>query len=707
MAYIEYYAGGTASGYVSIIDPLQGSGYDYANLNAWANARKTALGGNGNLALSGFTEVAECRGGGNLLGPLAGSANGLMLEAYFTGHAAFPATRVSITIRAASGYECGEVFDTNKCWVDASGSNFAISCQNDDYIYIENIWASGADSTNLRMINSDGGHVSGCVSIGLDELDATASWAIYVTGDEAYIINCIATDITANGSSNAAFYVGGASDDEYIFNCTVIDCYRGMYIALATADIETENCYWDVSFEISNRDTSADWTRHLADITSHGSELPLARSGVLKEWCYEKPYGPDWDFTMRIGSPLVNEGLDISPAASGGVSEDIRGLARPYSSAFDVGAVEASGVIAVRFPDVFVGGYTWGWITEPAVYAGSYVLSIAPVGQMEAGLLGGVMSADSGTMVSATIGGYINSLQLTTVPVAIIGGFGSGQFQEDAIIGGYAFGCPNYTEYAEAQARVLAKANSENAAGQSLNIDAEISLIGQATKEFYGLLELRDTNKTDFNAILTLGKSYNRPTVTITSVTPASGSPTISGPVTVVASGALGDGDFWDKIVIDWGEEFDEVTATTGEPPWSGTFSYSTSGIYAINVRAKDNNGAVGSDVYLLNYASGLVQGVDFPYIRLTGTPRSGIVPPSLSVSFTIEASGIQTGFNMQQTDRVYWNFGNGHITEGKLTPNTLYSTPGWYAPVVRYLYSSGVSHRVWVSDTLLIGYNR
>jgi len=705
MSYFEYYDGGAASGYVSIVDPLGRADYDFLSLKEWAEARQTALGGTGNLAVSGLTEVAECRGGGNLIGALAGTTNGLMLETYFTGHGVFPATRLGITIRAASGYECGSVYNIDKCWCHASGSNFCISAQNDDWMYYENIWASGANSSNFRATNSDGGHISGCVSIGKE--DGTTSCGIYFTGDEAYIANCVVANIITTGSTNAAFYVGGVSDDQYIYNCTIINCYKGMYITLSTADIYTENCYWDVLEEISNRDTASDWTGHIADYTStpHHGELPEAQSGVLAIDCFTAPYGPTWDFGHVMGSVLIDVGETLP-----NVLYDIDGVTRPQNAAYDVGATEYTGIVVDTYPDSYVGGYAWSWQPIGPVYLGAYIL--ARTDNIVSQLYGGYLKAEDGTQVSGYFGGYVFAMDLTAV-TGIIGGATSGLNTKTGTIGGYSFGAPDYINYTEAHARTVAKANSEITVDQAFNLDAEVTFKQLDTHEFNSQLSLFRRYAAEFYGKLKVQKYRTPPTIVITSVTPSSGT-LLNGArnVVVTASGTLGTGSEFVNCRFDFGDPLSLLQGVSGYntqgPTWTSNHTYNASGIYAVSVRAADNYGMVGSDVYILNLASGLNPGEHYPYMQITGNPRVGEVPPSLFVTFAVATSG--SSLNGRTLRGPYWDFGNREQGYGS-TEHTYYNSPGWYAPKAmlqwRHTNPGGDTSVIWVSDTLLIGWNR
>lgn len=706
MGYIETYENGSLSGWVSIVDPLGRDPYDYLNLEDWATARESALGGTGDLSVSGYTEVAECRGGGNLLGPNFGTSNnGMLLDTYFSNHSTFPNPRRSVTIRAERGHECGSTYDTSKCHVHNSGSDpiYCIRNVSDDYIFIEGIWASGADR-NFFINNSDAGHVSGCVSVGRE--DGNSINGIWLIGDEAWAANCIVADIgNVVGFQPAAYKMGGSSDNQYMYNCSTIRCYRGLWIFQATAEVYSENCYWDVDGEITNDDSG--WIGHTADITSDGNELPQARSGVLATDCYENIYGPTWDFSAKATSPLIGEGHDLSPSASGGVIEDIDRLARPQGTDFDVGAVEAEETIpTTQFPDSYIGGYVFAAQPFGPKYFGAYLLSRSP--NVVSQVLGGYLKAQEATSLNGIVGGYLFSLDLTPV-TGYVGAGASGLNTKTQNIGAYSFGAPEYTEYAETHARTLSKAFSEDVADQVLNIDATVTFKQINTADFNSRLDVFRREVAEFYARLKVEKYRTPPTLTITSVTPESGVLTNGAiNIQVTASGSLGDGDEFVNTRFDFGDPDSFFSGVSGYntpgPIWTSNHTYHSSGIYVITARAVDNLGMVGSDAFVLNLASGLNPGEHYPYLQITAAPRSGEVPPSLFVQYTASTSG--SSLNGKVVSGPTWDFGNRERGAG-YNEQTYYHSPGLYAPKCTLKWRHNNESDIWVSDTLLLGYNR
>ena len=123
------------------------------------------------------------------------------------------------------------------------------------------------------------------------------------------------------------------------------------------------------------------------------------------------------------------------------------------------------------------------------------------------------------------------------------------------------------------------------------------------------------------------------------------------------------------------------------------THVYTQSGVYQPIVVGYNKLGAAGSDSTLVALASG-----DYAYISLSGTPRAGILSPSLYVDFDVATSGIVGSHT------IYWDYGNGlHQYNNATSTTAQYVMAGDYTPFVRIVDSRGVP----VVDTLKIGYNR
>ncbi len=349
---------------------------------------------------------------------------------------------------------------------------------------------------------------------------------------------------------------------------------------------------------------------------------------------------------------------------------------------------------------------------------GGFAQSVGIPGQDAVALLGGIASGTGFQFPDTSIGGYVNALPLIGASGFVVGGFVDSKYQAGPFsLGGFVWSIPGTSRFAEMHGRVLAKANSEDTVGQSLNIDAQIAFIQADQSDFNAKLSISNTFKSDFNAKLTVGKSKRPPQVVITSVTPQSGIP-INGSgidVCVVASGNLRDGNQWVINQIDFGEPerdelptanssisgFDLGSQVTGV--WSGCYNYRDAGIYTITARGVDDFGMVGMDSFNLNLASGLVAGVDYPLISISGTPRSGVVPPSMNVDFTLVASGSFQPSSPTDSN-LFWNFGN-LARSNTVNPFTYYSSPGLYLVTARYRVQVSGQWR-WSSDTLVAGFD-
>lgn len=356
----------------------------------------------------------------------------------------------------------------------------------------------------------------------------------------------------------------------------------------------------------------------------------------------------------------------------------------------------------------YLGGYVEGGGTHVTGHLGGYVLTNSE--NYVTGLLGGYFKAEPGVGVQGILGGYATSLNLTPGN-GILGGIASGLHDKIGYLGAYALGMPNYVQYAETHARALSKASSENAVDQGLDIDAELVLKALGADDFNSKLILYRRNFAEFYAKLKVQKHRSAPSIVITSVTPSSGV-LIDGArqVAVVASGTLGDASEFISASIDFGVPTAYMHSISGfstaGPIWTASHDYTASGVYIITARAIDNMGMTATDVYVLNLASGLNPGVDYPYIRITGTPRVGTVPPVLQISFTTEASGVVTSLGTYSNENLYWDFGNRE-TSHKINPKTYYHSPGWYAPTARFRYVNLNGTSIWTGDTLLLGWNR
>jgi hypothetical protein len=387
------------------------------------------------------------------------------------------------------------------------------------------------------------------------------------------------------------------------------------------------------------------------------------------------------------------------------------------------------GITQESVSGLLLGGLTRGQQFGPSgVLIGGYVLSRVVTGDNLAAVLGGYTRSVAEAASGFVLGGYVNAFPTTSFGNAFIGGISSGLEQsQTAFIGGYTFGHPDYTEFAETHARILVKANSVDTVDQMLDTDAEIVFKAVSEKDFNAQITAFRTDSADFRAQVEAVRFAQAPNVTITNteLLPGSGEAIPSGfpipnfdpngarRVQITASGELVDGDRFVHAYIDFAEPFRDGAATfnTSISGFSNPGNvitsdhvYNISGVYQIVARFQDNKGMVGTDVIRLNLASGLTVGIDYPGISISGTPRLGLVPPSLQVSFTTALSGI--GSLTSPTDqRLFWNFANRE-TSKRIAPKTYYNSPGFYAPVARFLYTNPAGIKIWTQDSLRIGFS-
>jgi hypothetical protein len=379
-----------------------------------------------------------------------------------------------------------------------------------------------------------------------------------------------------------------------------------------------------------------------------------------------------------------------------------------------------------------ISGFIGGYISAVGVASGligGYVFSTPRSEDFVAVYLGGFIETPI-KQQEGRVGGICLSIPLTAVPNVYLGSIASGARENEAYIGGYVFGHPDYTDYGEAHARTLVKVRSKDVVDQNLNLDAQVVFKQISNEDFNAKFLWYSTNNTDFNARFKVENFQSPPTMQILSVTPASGGLGVEGctQVSITASGILGDGTSWDNVQIDFGDPISAVSPTTftpnmsisgftGAPPWTTFHDYCASGLYVITIRGQDNKGMVGTEIYRLNLASGLSDD-NFPKISISATPRFGEVPDALFVEFTTQSSGLPSPpFTQKESNntkiqgnadrRVLWNLGNRETTH-KIEPFTYYQSPGLYAPTIRfrYIHPSG-GNVMWISDTLLLGFNR
>jgi len=368
----------------------------------------------------------------------------------------------------------------------------------------------------------------------------------------------------------------------------------------------------------------------------------------------------------------------------------------------------------------FIGGFVEGGPHPgPSGFLGGFLFAKALADHNKAAMLGGFLKAQEGASKSASIGGFVLALGLLSTS-ANIGGLASGLLQKEAIIGGFALGEPLCREFTELHARTLVKARSIDVVDQDLNLDCMIIFKGRSNKDFNAQFIWFTSADAEFNAKFKVEKHKTPPLVEILSVIPPSGAPGSCIQVTVVASGTLGDGQEWTNAYIDFGEPFKStnpriyninmsISGFSGPPPWTAYHDYCSSGKYIVTARGQDNLGMVGMDAYRLNLASGLPDNI-IPTISISGVPRFGEVPDSVKIDFTTITSGVmgdsQSTVRSPSDNRILWNFGNREISQKK-NPYTYYQSPGFFVPTLRFLYITPSGQKLWVSDSLLIGFNK
>jgi len=368
----------------------------------------------------------------------------------------------------------------------------------------------------------------------------------------------------------------------------------------------------------------------------------------------------------------------------------------------------------------FIGGlFSSDGIRVPVASIGGLILSKAIFDKQKVGIIGGLARCHAFEK-PGSIGALAHALIFIGKPSGVIGGLGSGIFAFGPnSIGAIVLSESDCKQFVETHGRTLVKVRSKDVIDQDLNIDCVVMLKGVSNKDFNGRFIIKSTAASDFNAKFKVERHKRPPIVQILSVTPQSG---ILGPngcrkVIVVASGTLRDGKEWVNAQIDFGEPLTETSPKTfthnasisgfNTPPiWSGYHDYCVSGKYIITARGEDNFGMVGMDEFHLNLASGLPSNM-MPNISISGTPRFGEVPVSVQVDFTTLSNGIppNSALGVNSDRRILWAFGNRESSQ-KTNPTTFYQSPGDYIIVLRYLYSYLDGKKVWVSDSLRLGYN-
>ncbi len=435
------------------------------------------------------------------------------------------------------------------------------------------------------------------------------------------------------------------------------------------------------------------------------TDLAVSGLGTAATPKWFKP--PDWIKNEYITKLDVEENVPVSAPTSG--------VWYPFTPKFG-GYLTSDAKI---YPTRYFGAYLdcRGYLPVPDHYLlGGLVNSkISPeFGQYA--LFGGLLRGIELICPVGVCGGYISSIVVKDRPAVYVGGYTDGRYEKSAYFGGFAYGHPSNTQCAEAHARALVKANSRQVVGQDINLDAQVIFKGLQNSEFNAKFVMFNTDFAQFAGKVEVQKYKVVPTVQITSVTPTNtGLVNGARKVTVSATGTKGDGE-WQSAYIDFGDPISStspliynnnasISGFETHPVWTSTHDYHASGVYNIVVRAIDSNGCIGSDVAILNLASGLVAGVDYPKIDIGATPRQGFVPDPLRVDFHVHCSGAVPSLSTPSDTRLLWNFGNLE-TSRQQSPTTYYGAPGRYTATLRMRYVRPDGKVVFVSDSLLLGFN-
>jgi hypothetical protein len=424
---------------------------------------------------------------------------------------------------------------------------------------------------------------------------------------------------------------------------------------------------------------------------------------------YDVP--PDW-VTIEHGVELSAEAM--SPSAIVCSQNYLGGcvLSRVGSSATVGGAILggigyfpfASGVVggileaAQGYSSGLVGGGVLGRGELASGEIGGFLYSDAPT--HDPGSVGGYIFTESPVAI-AYVGGYLNALPLTDREGRLGGCLYALAEESRDDVGGFLIGTWSKpgVSIVDGLARTLVKAHDSIAIAQLFSTDGQFVLYGQGQESFDATVTVSDTTISEFDALLEIIKIRKNPYVEIID-TQISG----TGPwsVTITASGH--SFDINNNIIVSGVHKADfvwtdgdkthlsDIAASGGI--FSSTHVYESSGIYQPIVMGYDKLSNVGSDQTEVNLASG----VGYPYISLSGAPRTGLVPPPLTVDFTIQTSGVLGSHT------VYWDYGNG-ITQYNNSPTTTtqYAMQGDFIPFVVLRDERNVA----VVDTLRIGYNR
>jgi len=343
-----------------------------------------------------------------------------------------------------------------------------------------------------------------------------------------------------------------------------------------------------------------------------------------------------------------------------------------------------------------VGGIMYSDAPSSSGDIGGATLAEAP---SVTGDIGGYMLGDA-AYDFVGIGGYVDALRKHDASGMMGGVAFAAAGSEEEHVGGFTIGTWSIegNSIVEALTRALSKGVDFQVYRQEFGTNSQLSIYAINEDQFDAKLTIDKVDDDRFDALMEIIKIKRNPSVTIidtdiTGTGPWTVNITASGHAFDINNNILGSGI--EKATFIWtdGETTRLSNVATSGYIFSASHTYTVSGVYRPIVMGYDKLGIAGSDDTIAALASG-----DYPAISLSGTPREGLLPPSLYVDFIAETSGIVGSHT------IYWDYGNG-LTQfnNALATSAQYVMAGDYIPYIRLVDSRGVP----VVDTLRIGYNR
>ena len=347
--------------------------------------------------------------------------------------------------------------------------------------------------------------------------------------------------------------------------------------------------------------------------------------------------------------------------------------------------------------------------------------------------IGAIVSTRAPASISGEIGGAIETLAgenripfggllatISPINEDEIGGFSFVAEEASGQIGGFLIVSHSsfVDTYVESLNRTLIKANSDDVKNQECGFNANYWLMLQKNQKFDSEVTVQRGNNSNYDAELTVEKRHLNPYFEIIDTQFESGAfyITASGHAYDRNNNPIESGINHVSFIWGNGNYTNIENSVASGSIWKSQHEYSQSGLYRPIVRGMDRYGNVGSADCIFNFVpsgflpSGLEEyqetgikpsganfsSVDFPFIILSGTPRSG--QTSLYVDFSVSLSGVVNPYTL------YWDFGNGiRYYSNTLEQSIQYSMPGNYIPFVRI----EDANNIFVIDTLRVGYNR